>query len=149
MIATLEIRAQCAGAACIWQQAFVDVATSIVRIAFETRPTHTRMIARRIEAVGIHTADAIARTLVHIDAEHTCIAFVAVVALTFPFARLIAAFCIFDAKRGNRRIQAFIDIFAVQAITAVSVATLALETANGVLAFGEHIARSKIAFVLV
>lgn len=147
--ATLEICAQCTRTACIGQQTFVDVATSIVRIAFKTGPTYARMIARRIEALGVHSADATTGTLVHIDAEYACVALVAIVTLAFPVARFIATFCIFDAKRCNRRIQTFIDIFADQTITAISVATFTLKTANGILAFGEHIARSIIAFVLI
>lgn len=107
------------------------------------------MIARRIEAVGVHSANAATCAFVHIGAEHTSVALVAIVALAFPFARFIAAFCIFDAKRSNRWIQTFVDILAVQTVAAIAIPTLTLETANGVLAFGEHIARSIIAFVFV
>lgn len=149
LITALEICAQCTGTACIRQQAFVDVTTSIVRIPFEAGPTHARVIAGRIEAFRIHAADAIARTFVHICAKDAGVTFVAVVTLAFPIARFIAAFCIFDAKRGNCRIQTFVNIFAVQTVTAISVATSTLETANGILAFGKHIARPLIALVFV
>lgn len=107
------------------------------------------MIARRIEAIGIHSADTATCTLVHIGAEHSSVALVAIVALTFPFTRFIAAFRILDTKRGNGRIQTFVNIFTVQTVAAVAISTFTLETANGVLAFGEHIARSIIAFVFV
>lgn len=107
------------------------------------------MIAGRVEAFGVHTAHANACAFVHIGAQHSCVALVAVIALTLPVARFIAALCIFDAKCGNGRIQTFVDIFAVQTVAAIPVAALTLETANGVLAIGEHVARSIVAFVFV
>lgn len=149
MIAAIEICANRARSTCVGQQTFVDVAATVVRIALVAQATSARMIAERIEAVGVDAAGSVAGAFVNVRAQNFSIAMKAFVALTFPVARLVAAPSVGHALRRIRRIEAFVDVVAMQPIAVIAVPAAALETADRVVACREHIAWPIIAFVLV